>query len=160
MAYVKNTWAKGDIITAAKLNHMEDGIAAGGSGEFATYHVTVNAMMNSEGEYIESGTIQTDLPGVTDWASFESVCRELADGPNQLYFRVNITGESGVYVAHPTYQFMGLINKPDGTVVSVGVWGDDCFFKMGNNDGLYRHIVLRCSSEQYEVGLENFPFVS
>lgn len=26
--YVKTTWAKGDIITAAKLNHAEDGIAA------------------------------------------------------------------------------------------------------------------------------------
>jgi hypothetical protein len=26
--YVKTTWAKGDIITAAKLNHAESGIAA------------------------------------------------------------------------------------------------------------------------------------
>jgi hypothetical protein len=160
MAYVKNTWAKGDIITATKLNHMEDGIADGGSGEFTTYHVTVNAVMASEGGYIEGGTIQTDLPGVTDWASFESVCRELAEGPNQLYFRVNITAESGVYVEHPTYQFMGLINIPNDTVVSVGVWGDDCFFKMGNSDGIYRHIVLRYSTESYELGLEEYTFVS
>lgn len=28
MAYTKNSWETGDIITAAKLNHMEDGIAA------------------------------------------------------------------------------------------------------------------------------------
>ncbi len=27
MAYTKNTWADGDIVTSAKLNHMEDGIA-------------------------------------------------------------------------------------------------------------------------------------
>ena len=27
MSYTKQTWANGDIITAAKLNHMEDGIA-------------------------------------------------------------------------------------------------------------------------------------
>ena len=27
MAYVKNTWATGDVVTAAKLNNMEDGIA-------------------------------------------------------------------------------------------------------------------------------------
>lgn len=26
MSYTKQTWANGDIITAAKLNHMEDGI--------------------------------------------------------------------------------------------------------------------------------------
>lgn len=30
MAYEKQTWANGDIITADKLNHMEDGIASGG----------------------------------------------------------------------------------------------------------------------------------
>ena len=27
MSYEKQTWATGDVITAAKLNHMEDGIA-------------------------------------------------------------------------------------------------------------------------------------
>lgn len=32
MSYTKQTWANGDVVTAAKLNHMEDGIEAGGSG--------------------------------------------------------------------------------------------------------------------------------
>ena len=32
MTYEKNTWANGDVITAAKLNNMEDGIANAGSG--------------------------------------------------------------------------------------------------------------------------------
>ena len=30
MSYVKQTWQTGDVVTSAKLNHMEDGIAAGG----------------------------------------------------------------------------------------------------------------------------------
>ena len=30
MSYEKNTWNKGDVITSAKLNHMEDGIAGAG----------------------------------------------------------------------------------------------------------------------------------
>lgn len=30
MSYEKQTWANGDVITANKLNHMEDGIAGGG----------------------------------------------------------------------------------------------------------------------------------
>lgn len=29
MSYEKQTWATGDVITAEKLNHMEDGIAGG-----------------------------------------------------------------------------------------------------------------------------------
>ena len=30
MAYEKNNWQSGDVVTSAKLNHMEDGIASGG----------------------------------------------------------------------------------------------------------------------------------
>ena len=30
MAYQKNTWASGDVVTSAKLNNIEDGIAGGG----------------------------------------------------------------------------------------------------------------------------------
>ena len=30
MAYTKNTWADGDVVTSEKLNHMEDGIANAG----------------------------------------------------------------------------------------------------------------------------------
>lgn len=32
MSYDKNTWQTGDVITANKLNHMEDGIAGAGGG--------------------------------------------------------------------------------------------------------------------------------
>ena len=32
MSYTKQTWNTGDIITAQKLNHMEDGIVQGGGG--------------------------------------------------------------------------------------------------------------------------------
>lgn len=35
MSYTKQTWANGDVITAEKLNHIEDGIAdSGGGGAF------------------------------------------------------------------------------------------------------------------------------
>lgn len=32
MSYDKNTWQTGDVITANKLNHIEDGIAGAGGG--------------------------------------------------------------------------------------------------------------------------------
>lgn len=37
MAYEKQTWATGDTITAEKLNHMEDGIGAGGGSFVITF---------------------------------------------------------------------------------------------------------------------------
>ena len=36
MSYEKRTWSTGEIITADKLNHMEDGIANSGSGSGGT----------------------------------------------------------------------------------------------------------------------------
>lgn len=37
MAYDKQTWANGDVITAAKLNHMEDGIEDGNDTDVEIY---------------------------------------------------------------------------------------------------------------------------
>ena len=39
MGYEKNTWARGDVVTSAKLNHMEDGIA----GVVASIPIEVSA---------------------------------------------------------------------------------------------------------------------
>ena len=42
MSYTKNTWKAGDTITSAKLNNMEDGIAAAGGGGALIVEATVN----------------------------------------------------------------------------------------------------------------------
>ena len=39
MAYEKQTWQTGDIITANRLNHMEDGIADGGGVQLPIVHI-------------------------------------------------------------------------------------------------------------------------
>ena len=39
MAYVKQNWETGELITSQKLNHMEDGIAEGGGGGGGNYIV-------------------------------------------------------------------------------------------------------------------------
>ena len=49
MSYDKNTWAKGDVITANKLNHIEDGIAnasGGGGGDITEASVTIKSVKN------------------------------------------------------------------------------------------------------------------
>ena len=40
MSYDKQTWQRGDVITANKLNHMEDGIATGGGGVLVVNRIT------------------------------------------------------------------------------------------------------------------------
>ena len=48
MTYEKNTWANGDVITAAKLNNMEDGIANAGSAGRCLVTVTTEGFGNNE----------------------------------------------------------------------------------------------------------------
>ena len=50
MAYEKQTWKTGDVITEEKLNHMEDGIATGGG------IYSVNEMYLFDGEVTTEGT--------------------------------------------------------------------------------------------------------
>lgn len=45
MAYEKQTWQTGDVVTSAKLNHMEDGIAEGGGGGAFIVTYTANDQM-------------------------------------------------------------------------------------------------------------------
>lgn len=46
MAYTKNTWASGDVVTSAKLNNIENGIASGGvlvvGLEYEDYIITLD----------------------------------------------------------------------------------------------------------------------
>lgn len=61
MSYEKQTWQTGDVVTSAKLNHMENGIAAGGA-------LVVNVTYDEQTElYIcdkTAGEIYAACPGV------------------------------------------------------------------------------------------------
>ena len=54
MAYEKQTWHTGDVITEGKLNHMEDGIAA--AYEVMMLTITVDTSDPNETKYILSKT--------------------------------------------------------------------------------------------------------
>ena len=72
MAYEKQTWATGDTITAQKLNHMEDGIAAGGDD----YDLELNFNFYNDSE---TGLVSScDGEGVG--ASFTALCDKILSG--------------------------------------------------------------------------------
>ena len=50
MSYVKNTWQTGDIVTAEKLNHLEDGVASASSGGGGGTFVVTYSYQEIEGE--------------------------------------------------------------------------------------------------------------
>ena len=49
MSYEKQTWQNGDVITAAKLNHIENGIDAV-DNDVSTLNSKVNGMITVSGE--------------------------------------------------------------------------------------------------------------
>ena len=48
MAYDKQTWVSGEVITAVKLNHMEDGIASAGSGGGGTEVFNIDSIIDQQ----------------------------------------------------------------------------------------------------------------
>ena len=58
MAYTKNTWRTGDIVSSQKLNHMEDGIAnAGGTlviGGFSFYNDAISGTSDKTWQEIDN----------------------------------------------------------------------------------------------------------
>ena len=98
MAYEKYTWTDGELITAEKLNHMENGIAEGGSGEagyectetteqlFEETVTTVDYGGGSEAELAYSDSITADK--ILVWfEDTQYICPKIiVDGADNLVF--------------------------------------------------------------------------
>lgn len=63
MAYVKQTWATGDVITAEKLNHMEDGIGDG----IKLIHIYATEQYDSGTEEYSYTIVDTDMTHEEYW---------------------------------------------------------------------------------------------
>ena len=71
MAYSKQTWVTGDVITAEKLNHMEDGIA---SSDDYDLELDFNFYNDAETGLISNAT------GEGIGASFSALCDKILSG--------------------------------------------------------------------------------
>ena len=126
MSYTKQTWAGGDTVTSAKLNHMEDGIASAGpdmvfkvdssspaSVTSATLEVGSYAAMKAKAEACEPLNVVVyyyEDTG-TEIISFTySTC--------QVYFENNYDDESEFFYVEFTtgYDNQGINLDSDGTI--------------------------------------------
>ena len=89
MAYEKHTWQTGEVITAEKLNNLEDGIAQGGSDGFFTFKITVT----KDGE--------SSTPIFTKNASFAEIKAAMLAG--KVVIATIISEDSGVMTTYETY---------------------------------------------------------
>lgn len=87
--YVKTTWAKGDIITAAKLNHAEDGIAAA-SKEALLFKVAAGQFT------LETGNAAA-LRSIINAADLENI--DAVNDTLAIRFSISILNSSDTYTA-------------------------------------------------------------
>lgn len=102
MAYIKQNWQNGDVITADKLNHMEDGIAEGGSGggvfvvNFTYDEQTNKCTADKTLQEIETASLSGPVIGYIDFGEY-SVPTHVLNNTMPLQFNgVYVTGNTGV----------------------------------------------------------------
>lgn len=90
MAYTKQNWIRGDVITAEKLNHMEDGIASGGSG--------------GGSGFVINGTVKAG-PTVYDVVTFDKSFNDVLEAQNEHVYPISVVfryGSSAQVFMHDT----------------------------------------------------------
>ena len=102
MAYTKQNWENGDVITADKLNHMEDGIAEGGSGGGIfvvnfTYDEQVGKYTADKTiQEIETATLSGPVIGNLVYDGYPGNTHVLGS-PSPLQFTgISVTGNTGI----------------------------------------------------------------
>ena len=101
MSYTKQTWETGDVITAEKLNHMEDGIGGtSGAGEILIIHVTYD----NTGTFLDK-TWQEIFDAMYEDGKICYVYDQYTDN-NATYFNLDmVTGVFNMYVSAETIQY-------------------------------------------------------
>lgn len=103
MAYEKQTWQTGDVVTSAKLNHMEDGIAGGGG-------VTVIPLEFENNEFRTSVTWQT--------------IKDLVHGGDQVMLFYEFDFPDDGYYQAMNHHVMGVVEE-SGNYIIYTVSGTD-----------------------------------
>lgn len=112
MAYTKQTWATGDTITAAKLNHMEDGIAAGGSANRTDLKASLKNYMGASPIVTMNGLSFDELWAIVSQNDIPNIVFfPITAGETELFKCANVVySEYTTPVAYNTIRFSMSVN--------------------------------------------------
>lgn len=175
MAYEKQTWTTGDVITQEKLNHMEDGIAnAGGyecveetkilfdgtvnlywTGNFGTATVESSATPTSESVTVVLDGETVELPRVS-----EGSYGDFSNPPIPVTYPVNLSfynGNCSIY-ANVQGEHTMLIKAPMQKVITTECFKKAIFentpsnLKNGGAVGSLRGVLAKEEDNDYKMG--------
>lgn len=114
MSYEKQTWQTGDIITAEKLNHIEDGIEKTGLYHYGFYNtesLTINSQSSAQ-LHFSPGYSNNDLGELL-------IIGGITFAKNQIVTKINISTIVGETSKEGAYIGIWLYNHSNDTVTIV-----------------------------------------
>ena len=169
MAYEKNTWASGDVVTSAKLNHMENGIeAASSSSELPTpTSADVGKVVGVGRIAVPGAVVVAEQTVTTEWVapyepeegSLGEITADMTVVDGQKYI-VTVNGTD--YIGTGYYNNDGDmgINAQDpadpGFFCGVSRGEDDWFFATASEAGTYTVKVSELAYK-YDYELDKYP---
>ena len=94
MGYEKHTWTSGEVITAAKMNNIEDGIT-----KTATVVIDNTEWNNSIDNIFAALCIEEEHRGSTHWNIYYSIGSDYSSNPGIGYIQIPMFGYSNEYIA-------------------------------------------------------------
>ncbi len=105
MSYTKQTWASGDVITAAKLNNIENGVEAVSNNFVTPAEGDQNTLLGIEKHYTKGDVIAPEqtINGIDGWQTILNLNTSLYSSSEAIFIEVNgIT--TLIYQGHGPYR--------------------------------------------------------
>ena len=93
MSYTKTTWQNGDIITAEKLNHIEDGVASGDDSSIIVVTVTKDSNTYTADKTYQEARNVIDSGGICIFKIMQTTSYDyfIVDFASTMYDPLNIS---------------------------------------------------------------------
>lgn len=107
MAYTKNTWTDGDIVTSEKLNHMEDGVAGAykmmNVGNVTLFAGTINGTLDKTWQEIFDAVSAGNICYFIGTDQYDEYSKKMLIIINVYVYRTE--GEDPIYMISTTEEY-------------------------------------------------------